>query len=194
MKKRFIAGFVCGAVLFGITGVFAGQYLAIENTYPVQVNGNNVSLEGYQINDYTYFKLRDIGDKVGFNVDFQNDTILIDTQGKGIGNTDTVNKNDGLNIKKQDPTYVSINGAEYISAENAMYYVQKFFRDAEKTWNVVYSTDPNGFCQLHLVDLSGPIRSQEVYDLDSVFMDGVRYFTREVFERDVLERIKNYKY
>lgn len=82
MKKRFITGFACGALIFGTVGVFAGQYVAVENPFSVQLNGENVNIEGYNINDNTYFKLRDIADIVGgFEVDFQNNTILLSKDG-----------------------------------------------------------------------------------------------------------------
>lgn len=83
MKKRFIAGFACGAVLFGTIGVFAGQYVAVENPFPVWLNGEEVKIEGYNINDNTYFKLRDVADAVGsFDVDFYENTILISTENR----------------------------------------------------------------------------------------------------------------
>lgn len=70
MKKGIIS-FIAGALLFGTVGVFAGQYVATENPYPVYVNGRQISIQGYNINDNTYFKLRDLADAVaGFEVDF----------------------------------------------------------------------------------------------------------------------------
>lgn len=82
MKKQLIISFLTGAVLFGSIGVFAGQYMATENMFPVQLNGKYVSIEGYNINDNTYFKLRDIADIVGgFDVDFQNNTIQLSKYG-----------------------------------------------------------------------------------------------------------------
>ena len=82
MKKQFIAGMLVGSITFGAVGVFAGQYAATENPFPVQLNGTNVSLEGYNINDNTYFKLRDIADVVGgFTVGFENNTIQLAKDG-----------------------------------------------------------------------------------------------------------------
>lgn len=46
MKRKFITGFICGAVAFGTVGVFAGQFIATENTFPIQLNGENVSMDG----------------------------------------------------------------------------------------------------------------------------------------------------
>lgn len=82
MKKNFIAGVMAGGLLFGTAGVFAGQYVATENPFPVQLNGNNISMEGYNIEGSTYFKLRDIANVIGgFEVGFNNDTIQLAKNG-----------------------------------------------------------------------------------------------------------------
>lgn len=80
MKERvqgLITGIVAGIIITGSIGVLAAQYTATENTFPVKVNGLEAAMEGYNINGSTYFKLRDIGDRMGFNVDFQDNTIYI---------------------------------------------------------------------------------------------------------------------
>ena len=80
MKRKFITGFICGAVAFGTVGVFAGQFIATENTFPIQLNGENISIDGYNIEGNTYFKIRDISDFVGgFDVGFDNNTIKLST-------------------------------------------------------------------------------------------------------------------
>ncbi len=77
MKKQFIGGLILGLSV-GSVIAFAAQYAAVENPFPVKYNGNDVEIEGYNINDSTYFKLRDVADIVGgFSVDFQNGTILL---------------------------------------------------------------------------------------------------------------------
>jgi hypothetical protein len=76
--KQLIIGILIGAVgTMSITAL--AEYIVNPNSFPVTVNGSPVELEGYNINDRTYFQLRDIGDKVGFGVNFQNDTIHITT-------------------------------------------------------------------------------------------------------------------
>lgn len=84
MKRNFLTGFVAGALIFGSIAAFSQGviYQAEKNIYPVQLNGQNVSIDGYNIDGYTYFKLRDISAVVGgFDVDFQNDTILLSKDG-----------------------------------------------------------------------------------------------------------------
>ena len=81
MKRNFITGFLSGAVIFGSLGAFAASIIATPNPYPIELNGEKVNIEGYNINDNTYFKLRDIASAVGgFDVDFKDDTILLSTE------------------------------------------------------------------------------------------------------------------
>ncbi|MGN1097877.1 MAG: hypothetical protein ACI4SS_03155, partial [Clostridia bacterium] len=83
MKRNFIAGFVSGAVAFSVVGAVAANLTASPNTYPVKLDGKEVSIEGYNVDNYTYFKLRDIADTVGgFEVDFKDDAIILSTDGE----------------------------------------------------------------------------------------------------------------
>ena len=78
MKKQFITGFVAGAVAFGTIGALAAGLMANPNPFPVQLNGKDVSIEGYNIEGSTYFKLRDVADAVGgFTVDFKDNIIKL---------------------------------------------------------------------------------------------------------------------
>ena len=129
MKKHFISGVISGALVFGTIGVFAGQYIATDNPYPVQLNGQNINLEGYQINDYTYFKLRDIADATGgFDVSFQNDTIQLSKDGY-VYNTDKLEFTDtikeyflsyGIRIPEFDQT--TLNSDEFVRDFVFYYY------------------------------------------------------------------------
>ena len=80
MKNKFILGFITGGIICATATGFAVEYAVTANPFPVAVNGTETAIEGYNINDNTYFKLRDVADAVGgFNVGFSNDTITIDT-------------------------------------------------------------------------------------------------------------------
>lgn len=82
MKKQFILGFLTGVILCGAATVFAMEFAIEPNIYPIQVNGQNVTIEGYNINDYSYFKLRDIAAAIGnFDVDFVENTIQLSKDG-----------------------------------------------------------------------------------------------------------------
>ncbi len=81
MKRNFVTGFIAGAVIFGMAGALAADLIATPNAFPITFDGNGVEIEGYNINDYTYFKLRDISDAVGgFDVDFKDDTITLSSK------------------------------------------------------------------------------------------------------------------
>lgn len=80
MKRSFIAGLVIGALIFGAIAAIAAGIVATPNTFPIKLNGGDVSIEGYNIDGSTYFKLRDIAEATGsFDVDFEDETILIST-------------------------------------------------------------------------------------------------------------------
>lgn len=80
MKNKFILGFITGGIICATATGFAVEYAVTANPFPVAVNGTETAIEGYNINDNTYFKLRDVADAVGgFNVGFSDNTITIDT-------------------------------------------------------------------------------------------------------------------
>ena len=93
--KQLIIGLIIGAATTLSISALA-EYVIESNPYPVTLNGARIDIEGYNINGYTYFKLRDVGDKVGFGVDFQNDTICINRAGSTSNNTSTNNNNDKI--------------------------------------------------------------------------------------------------
>ena len=49
----------CNRCDFIMLGSLAVNYTATENTFPIQLNGENVNVEGYNIDGSTYFKLRE---------------------------------------------------------------------------------------------------------------------------------------
>ena len=79
MKKitSNIACFISGIVLASTVGAIAATYTATPNEFPIKVNSQDVQMEGYNIDGSTYFKLRDIGDRMGFDVGFQDNTIYV---------------------------------------------------------------------------------------------------------------------
>jgi hypothetical protein len=80
--KELIIGITIGSLLTSaptIANVSKSVYEATVNSFKVKVNGVEQPLEGYNIGGYTYFKLRDIGEHVGFDVGFEDGTIMIDT-------------------------------------------------------------------------------------------------------------------
>ena len=80
MKKNipmFLAGLFCGAALFGGSVAYAAGILATPTTdidQRITLDGQEIELIGYVINGNNYFQLRDLGDKLGFGVSWDNDT------------------------------------------------------------------------------------------------------------------------
>lgn len=97
MKRIFAIGFICGAVTFGAVGAVANNYLATKNVFPVQLNGQDVNIEGYNIDGYSYFKLRDVSGVVGgFSVDFIDGKIQLykdNAASDSVSNSETKHKN-----------------------------------------------------------------------------------------------------
>ena len=77
-KKDFALGILCGAMLFsGATATATG--ITAEPTWQkIFVDGEQVSMTAYNIAGNNYVKLRDIGQRVGFNV-YWLDGVQIDT-------------------------------------------------------------------------------------------------------------------
>lgn len=120
-KKELFAGIIIGSLLTA-TGAFAVQYVATDNAFPIKVNGNNATMEGYNIEGSTYFKLRDIADTVGgFDVDFKENTICIDQKPEFASNTFSVSAQRDESSSYVPPTEMSnsftYNNKVYIPAD-----------------------------------------------------------------------------
>lgn len=64
----FITGLLCGALLFGGTYAYAAGTFAEPSSHRVFVDGKEAKIEAYLVDGHNYFKLRDIGEQLGFNV------------------------------------------------------------------------------------------------------------------------------
>lgn len=102
--KTLTLGIIIGAAAtLSITAL--AEYITTPNPYPVKVNGQEVQVEGYNINDSTYFKLRDVADAVGgFSVDFADNTIIVNT-----------NRGEGVPTPTSVPTSTDTPGAEPVA-------------------------------------------------------------------------------
>lgn len=87
--KKFICGLIIGIIISSLVGVCAVNSI-YKNPYKILVNGEEKQIQGYNIDDYSYFKLRDIADAVGgFDVYFNNDTIQLSKDGYVYDNANT---------------------------------------------------------------------------------------------------------
>ena len=93
-NKKCIIYFIAGAMIFGTVGAFAGQYIATENTFPVQLNGKDVAVDGYNIDGSEYTKLNYSYVDKDYNFSLE---IPHEIQNKYVITTDT-NSNDYLKV------------------------------------------------------------------------------------------------
>lgn len=102
MKTKSLGFGIVLGLFIGVTVTALAQqvYEAYTNSFPVYVNGEQKDIEGYNINGSTYFKLRDLGSFIGFEVDFKEDNILIETS-KNNDNVATSQNNVLLNDDTQ---------------------------------------------------------------------------------------------
>ena len=70
MKKNVL---IAGTVLVAMVTA-AGAVNAAPSTHSIYLNGLPVAVEGYAIDGNNYFKLRDLGDALGFTVDYDADS------------------------------------------------------------------------------------------------------------------------
>lgn len=76
MKKKlgFLVGLVFGVALVMTTGAAATAAIqATLSPHPVRINGAYVDLQGYLIGGHNYYQLRDLGDLLGFQVEWDQD-------------------------------------------------------------------------------------------------------------------------
>ena len=125
--KRFTLGFIIGGIICSALTGFAVEYAVTANPFPIRVDGAEKSIEGYNINDSTYFKLRDVADAVGgFTVGFTNNTITISTSQEPSEpiNTDgaiTIYEGQTRDNRMFDAVTVSFAGTDVFSILRAIY-------------------------------------------------------------------------
>lgn len=138
--KKFILGFIIGALLFSFAGVFAAVELnVIPNPFPVLIDGVKTEIEGYNINGSTYLKLRDF-EKAGLGIDFVDKQVVITTKkeivgeiAKEVDNVEEVELLESIgDITKHDngeETFVC-SGAKYITGPSlySLIYKTKKYR------------------------------------------------------------------
>lgn len=76
--KKFILGFISGAILFGAAGTFAADVWqsinVLPNTIKVIVDGKEVQADNFLYNDTTYLPIRAVSEALKMNVQYDNVT------------------------------------------------------------------------------------------------------------------------
>lgn len=147
MKNQFITGFLSGALIFGVVGALAATYTATNNPFPVKLNGNDVQIEGYNIDGSTYFKLRDVADTVGgFDVGFNNNTIQLSKDGYTYEDTKAAVEQTYNEEESQKIYYDFLTNAKYIQTTSLS--GETINNDVEKLFYYLADINNDGVCEL----------------------------------------------
>lgn len=136
MKKE-IKGFVCGVILTVLLGCgvsAAGIWdniSVLRNDITVIVNGNEVAADNFLYNDTTYLPMRVIGEALGKDVQYDEETNTAKINDKGAIPIDN-NMNNTTNKNKYIPPQDMFD-KEIIEEENGIYYIiaglKSYFND-----------------------------------------------------------------
>lgn len=145
--REFIIGIILGGVIFSGVTISADTILnVITNPFKIKVNGVEKFIEGYNINGNSYFKLRDIGEQTGFDVDFKEDTIMINTQ-----QTKTLNNLDKVSVEQNNENEVEVIGEDTIKISgNLYYYFQHINKNTLKNTFFIPTENNDGTYTLNL--------------------------------------------
>ena len=89
-KLYFLAGMLLGVMVITCTGAAAATSETVTakvTASPIYLDGEQVALEGYNIGGHNYFKLRDIGALLGFNVYWSDGGVQIQSNTTYTGRT-----------------------------------------------------------------------------------------------------------
>ena len=142
--KEFIIGIILGGIIFGSISIFANEVFNVSvNPFKITVNGNEKAIEGYNINGYSYFKLRDIGEQVGFSVDFNDNTIVIETNDNDLLN----NSEESIVMDKNNEVSNSYNNCYWIDENTYIKHGVNYYR-----WSYYVSSGLLSNSYLNVVD------------------------------------------
>ena len=137
--KKFILGFVCGAVLFAVIGVIALTYTAEVVQFPVFVNGEEFTSDPMPvlIEGRTFLPLRAMGEALGVDV-YWNEELRQVEVGTRVGNDDVItHTSDGVRVS-------SVGGVLYVDLGNILNHMRETLDIAEGTYGVDIVNDAAG--------------------------------------------------
>ncbi len=111
--KKFISGLIVGILITTTFAVFASSYNVVPNPFKVIVDGNDKGQIGYLIDNSTYLPLRQMGEIIGKDVDFQDNTIYV-------GIIPTADKGEYVETTYNDMKAFEYDEEIYLVAEDAL--------------------------------------------------------------------------
>lgn len=191
MLKKFIIGFIVGALMFGIIPVMAQEGLTVvPNPFPVLIDGVVTEVEGYNINGYTFLKLADFG-KAGLTVKF-NETdkqIEISSTKKAVITPEPIpDKGDDVvsDIEKFEE-----NGYKGIRVDGVEYYSMKSIADSiyDKGYNIGYDRNEDS---LFLIKYNGAKKNSTriLTGIPYKVFDGATHIEKSYCLNEILPLVK----
>lgn len=199
MKKitSNIACFISGVIVASTVGAIAATYTATENTFPIKVNGQDAQMEGYNIEGSTYFKLRDIGDKMGFDVGFEDNTIYVGeipitkTEQSTIGPIEVSVTNSGEKTNGDIPIYKDNNAVQYFLLTDVNSTMMDIKQDRFDMW-IVDWTDDKSYWRVEFINVANDYmwNNDLIYALNGgrlYISNGKYYIKRDDFQAIIPE-------
>ena len=174
--RKFVLGFILGALLFSAVTVYAAAELkVIPNPFPVFIDGVQTKVEGYNINGSTYLKLRDF-EKFGLGVDFVDRQILITTKKETPSDNDLTDEKNVKDVDNVDEiTRAKYNGYEAI-IKDGITYVDHIILRRDPTYGLDYDQE-SGEIKFTLNN-----KTRVLSRNDYISYQGIVYFPLEVIE------------
>ena len=189
--KKFIIGFIVGALMFGIIPVMAQEGLTVvPNPFPVVIDGVVTEVEGYNINGYTFLKLADFG-KAGLTVKF-NETdkqIEISSTKKAVITPEPIpDKGDDV---VSDVEKFEENGYQGIRVDGVEYYSMKSIADSiyDKGYNIGYDRNEDS---LFLIKYNGAKKNSTriLTGIPYKVFDGATHIEKSYCLNEILPLVK----
>lgn len=187
--KKFIIGFIVGALMFSIIPVMAeGELTVVPNPFPVVINGEVTEVEGYNINGYTYLKLADLS-KAGLMVKFN------ETEGQ----IEITNKKENAAITPEpmpdkgddDMERYKENGYDVINEDGVEYYSLKSIHDLlyPKGYSFRFDSDTGEISMTHNDDYPAMAISKAVVVLSNIpykIFEGITHIPKDFYIDTIL--------
>lgn len=159
-----------------------GNQSAAQSSSSIYLNGNKVNLTAYNINDNNYFKLRDVGNIIGFNVDWDGskNTIIIDTTALLSVHFLDVGQGDSTFIVLPDGKTMLIDAGESEYADSIVNYIKN---QGFNSIDYLVATHP------HSDHIGGMAKVIDNFNIKSIYMPKASTTTK-TFE-NLLVTIKN---
>ncbi len=189
--KKFICGFLSGAIMFSMIGAFAVSYIAESATFKVLVNGDEFNSDppALVVDGRTYLPLRAMGDALGVPVEWNSELNQAEVGDRSFYPEVTKEENDYIRVEpltsisdryyKENPDIPNmgmyankepdscLRDEEYI-----LYYYEKNSNPEELVQTYCFMLEQNGFIKLSDDDNGIVYTNLSTLDIVSVMKSG----------------------